>query len=305
MTTVIRVIETVLPVVLALMLGVLCRSKQIVSRDGVDTLKRIAVNIALPAVLLNAFVSAEYTRETLAMPLSIFALNVLGLVLGWLLGKLLRLPGKLPPFYCGGAEAGMLGYALFTLLYPNVSSAEFAILDLGQVVFVFTLYKALLSGKNGLKGVLKDMLSSPVIWALVAGITISATGLYDAMERWEVRGILDACTNFIAAPASMLILLSVGYDLVLKEIRWKETFRFIVLRFASHGILMVLMLLINRYLLGGIAHEGSIILLFILPTPYVLSVFVNDPEERTRVSSSISAITLVSLILFAVMAALI
>ena len=42
----------------------------------------------------------------------------------------------------------MLGYALFNMLYGSARTAEFARIDLGQALFVFTLYKVLLGLKS-------------------------------------------------------------------------------------------------------------------------------------------------------------
>lgn len=301
MGTLIRVLETALPVLIALLMGMFCRKGQFLTRDGIDALKKTVINLTLPFVLVNAFASADYSGKALLLPLLIFILCCLGLALGHLLSKLLKLPGRLPAFVASGFEAGMLGYALFVLLFPKDSTSHFAILDLGQTLFVFTLYKGLLSGKDSGKALVRDILVSPIIWAICAGVLLGATGLYSAMTRWGVAGILDSLTAFLSAPTGMLILLSVGYDLVLSEIRWKDTARYIVLRLVTMAVLLVILVAVNRLFLGGIIHEGAAALLFLLPPPYVLPIFADDPTQRTQLSSALSALTLVTLILFAVM----
>lgn len=305
MNAVIQITETALPVLLALVLGMFCREKKFLDRAGVETLKKVVINLTLPPVLINAFATASYSGTTLAASLLVFLLCCAGLGVGWVLAKLLRLPGRLPKFMASGFEAGMLGYALFALLYPHDSASNFAILDLGQTLFVFTLYKGLLSGKGSGKAVVKDILLSPIIWAIAAGLLLGATGLYQAMVGWGVNGILDALTSFVSAPTGMIILLTVGYDLVLKEIRWRETARYIVLRLVTMAILLAVLLGVNRLLLGGSIHTGAAILMFLLPPPYVLPIFADDPEQRGAISSALSALTLVSLILFAVMTVLV
>ena len=194
----------------------------------------------------------------------------------------------------------MLGYALFVLLFPSVSSSEFAILDLGQTLFVFTLFKILLSGKTDLKAIVRDMLTTPILWAVLAGVLLGATGLYDAMGSWGVRGILDSATDFVSAPTGMIILLTVGYDLVLKEIPWKKTAGLIAMRLAVMAVILGIMLLLNRSLLGGVMFEGAAVLMCILPPPYVIPVFADEPGERVQIASALSALTLITIILFTV-----
>ena len=302
MQTLIRVLETALPVFLTLAIGMLCRAKNLLSRDGVAQLKSVAVNICLPAVLLSSFATAEYSAESITIPLVIYALCVLALVLGFVAAKVFK-QGKLTPYLCTGFEAGMLGYGLFALLFKNEPNSHFAIIDLGQVLFVFTLYKILLSGKAGLKNVLREALTSPVLWAIIIGLIIGATGLYDAMKPSGVSGIFDSITSFISAPTSVLILISIGYDLVPSEIRWKKTAVIVLMRVAIMAILLGAALLVNRFLLGNAMHTGALVLMFILPPPYVLPVFADAGDERANISSALSVITLLSIALFAVMAA--
>lgn len=304
MEILIRVLETALPVFFTLGLGMLCRARNLLTREGVGQLKSVAVNIALPAVLFSAFATAEYSRESVAIPLVIYGLCVLALALGFALTKAFRVQGRLTPYLFTGFEAGMLGYSLFALLFRGESNARFAIIDLGQVLFVFTLYKVLLCGRGNLKAALRDALVSPVLWAIVAGLLFGATGLYDALKPSGVSGVLDAIAGFVAAPTSALILISIGYDLAPGEIRWRKTAAIVGLRVLIMGLLLGAALLINRYLLGGAMHTGALALMFILPPPYVLPVFADAGDERANISSALSALTLLSIALFAVMAAL-
>ena len=296
-----RILQTALPVLAALALGVLCRKLNFLTRDGVDTLKKVVVNLTLPAVVFAAFATAEYSLQTIAIPVLVFLLCCLGLVLGRLLARLLRLPGRVTPYLAGGFEAGMLGYALFALLFPQASSARFAILDLGQTLFVFTLYKALLSGGKETKSLWKDIVNTPILWGAFAGLLVGATGLFAWMIRNGSAAVVTSLTDFLSAPTGMMILLAVGYDLDFAQIRWRETARFVVLRLAAMAILFAVLLLVNRTLLHGIIFEGAALLLFILPPPYVLPIFADEPSQRAQISSALSALTVVTLLLFAVM----
>ena len=118
MDKVISIIQTALPVFLALALGAICRSRQFLTRDGVDTLKKVVINITLPAVLLNAFATAEYSLAALILPAVMFGLCCLALVLGKLIIRLSGMKSRLAPFLATGFEAGMLGFPLFLWFFP-------------------------------------------------------------------------------------------------------------------------------------------------------------------------------------------
>ncbi len=300
MDKLISVIQTALPVFLALALGMLCRKKSFISREGIDALKKVVLNITLPAVLVNAFATAEYRAATLVLPVVMYLLCCVALLLGFAIIRLSGMKSRLAPYLASGFEAGMLGYALFALLFPRESPAKFAILDLGQTLFVFTLFKVLLSGKRDLKAVARDMVSTPILWAVLAGVLLGATGLYRQLEQWGVSTVLDAATEFVSAPTGMIILLTVGYDLVLREIPWKKTGGLIVMRLAVMAVCLGILLLLNRFVLGGVMFEGAALLMVILPPPYVIPVFADEPGERVQTASALSAMTLVTMIAFVV-----
>ena len=200
----IDVIRTILPVIVMLFIGIICRRTGLISREGIGALKSVVVNITLPAVLLNAFATTSYTFTDVVVPLLMFAVCFIAWALGKAAGKALRMPSRFVPFLTTGFEAGMLGYALFNMLYGAGRTAEFARIDLGQVLFVFTLYKVLLAMDGNERAdagkLLKEMALSPIIIAIVAGVLLGATGLYKALAPSGVSGVLDACTAFVSPP---------------------------------------------------------------------------------------------------------
>ena len=307
MSRTIEVLQTVLPVLIMIGIGMLCRTRGLISREGVNALKSVVVNIALPAVLVSAFATTQYTFMDVLIPLMMYAVCMAA----WALGKAcMRIPGlssRFVPFLTTGFEAGMLGYALFQMLYGSARTAEFARIDLGQVLFVFTLYKVLLGlegkGKEATGGLLKEMLLSPIIIAIAAGILIGASGLYQSLIPSGISGIFDSCTDFISAPTSAMILLTIGYDLVPGDIPWISVSRVVVLRFAIMMLLRTLFLAIVHLIWPEAALDAAVNVMFILPPPFVLPVFADDADQRVYVSSALSVSTIVAVAGFAVLAA--
>lgn len=300
MDKLISVISTALPVFLALFIGMLCRSKNFLTRDGVDTLKKVIINLTLPFVLFNSFATAEYSLSSLILPILIFVVCCIMLALGFLWVKVGKLQSRLAPFLASGFEAGMLGFSLFALLFPDQSASKFAMLVLGQEIFVFTLYKMLLTGKTSAKAIVNDFLTSPTLIAVVIGLVVGATGLYDVFRSWGINVIFESVTSFVSAPTGTIILFAVGYDLVLKEINWKKTGGLVAMRLVIAGVILGVLVLLNRTVLNGMIFEGALVMLFILPSPYVIPIFSDEPAERVQISSALSALTLVTMILFAV-----
>ena len=307
MDRIIGVLQTVLPVLVMLGIGMLCRKKALISREGVNALKNVVVNITLPAVLLSAFATTQYTFMDIVIPLLMFLICLAGWALGKAAMKLFRMPSRFVPFLTTGFEAGMLGYALFGMLYGSSRTADFARIDLGQVLFVFTLYKILLglesSKKADPKDLIREMVFSPIIIAIAAGVLLGATGLYRALAPSGISGLLDACTDFVSAPTGAIILLTIGYDLVLTDVPWASTGKVVAVRFGIMMILRLVLLLVLRLILPSANLTGAINVMFILPPPFVLPVFADDADQRVYVSSALSVSTLVAIAGFAILAA--
>ena len=301
-----EILRVVLPVLLTLLTGVLCRKKRLMDRAGIDALKTVAVQIGLPAVLLHTFAAAEYSLATLIVPLIMFLLCVLAWLLGKALGQKLNMRNRFVPFLTTGFEAGMLVYALFILLYGSERLADFARIDLGQVLFVFTLYKALLGmegeEKPDPRRLFREMALSPIILALAAGVLLGVMGAYQALIPSGAAAVLDACTDFISAPVSALILLAIGYDLVFRDIPWREAMKAAGLRLLIMAVLCAGTILLFRMLWPQSQWEKAVLLMFLLPPPFVLPVFSADESQRVYVSSVLSLSTLIALLGFVLLA---
>ena len=296
----ITVNQTALPAFLALAMGVWCRISNFISRDGVDTLKKVVVNLTLPFVIFDAFATAGYSAAAMLQPVLICAVCCVNLILGHVIIKAAKIQSRLSPFLASGYEAGMLGFSLFALLFPDESPSKFAMLVMGQELFVFTIYKSMLAGKSDLRSVLHEMAAAPTLWALVLGVITGVTGFYGRLSAWGIGGIVDAVTSFIGAPTGTIILLAVGYDLVLREIPWKKTMGLIAMRLGVMGVMLGIVILLNRTVLHGMIFEGAAVLLFILPPPYVIPIVADEPAERSQIAGALSALTLVTMVLYAV-----
>jgi hypothetical protein len=293
-------LKIILPVVLTLGVGIVCRKTGVLQKKGVDALKALAVSICLPAVLIRAFYQAEYTMRIVIIAAAMFLVCCLALALGFGVKKALR-GTRLTPFLMTGFEAGMLGYALYALLFPSLT--PFATVDLGQVLFVFTVYFTLLKRNEGgtLASSLKSMAASPVIISIALGVALGATGLGQRIGESAVGPVVQSVLDFVAAPTSFIILLVVGYELEIKKGN-------LLRALAAAGIRLIVMAALCALTLLAVGSltpvdkplAWAFILMFLLPPPFVLPVFVKSEDENAFISATLSLSTLVSLAGFAV-----
>src|SRR5690606_1219245 len=103
----------------------------------IQDIKRLIVSVSLPLVLFRAFATMTFEPRYLVIVASLFLSCTLVM---FATARLHFLPGLRSPYasyLMAGFEAGMLGYAIFSSIYGADNVSYFAVVDLGQVLFVF------------------------------------------------------------------------------------------------------------------------------------------------------------------------
>lgn len=294
-----EMLATILPVFLTIGLGMLSRRFRIISAEGMGELRKVAFNFTLPAVSLAAFASADYSPRTLLIPVCIFLCCLVMLLIGYGVRRYVPSAGRMSPYLCTCFESGMIGFSLYPMLYGEL--APFAIVALGQTLFIFTVYKVLVARPKTMRDFLRELVQSVPLWALVIGLLIGVSGLYDAMAPSGLQMLFDSVLSFLSKPTSFLILLTIGFDLDFSAIPWRKISTVVLARLGICAVMMLAVLAVNHFWLGGIMETSAIIMLFMMPAPYVITVFANDPEERGTLASSLSVMTLITVFAFSVL----
>ena len=304
------VVTTVLPVVVMIALGALARKTKLIAREGIGALQILVMKVTLPAVLFGAFYKASYTLNVALVVILMFGFSLAAWGLGALARKKLKGADKYLPFLTTGFEAGMMGYALYAMLFGKDAVRWFAVMDLGQVIFVFTAYMAFLGAQEGdakpLGARLLDLVKSPTIGAIAAGVLLGATGLGAMLYASPIGEPLQAAVDFVAGPTGAVILFVIGYELNFSGLKWRAVGQMLGLRIAITTVLCALMIGAlwlmepdNALLMWAAA------LMFTLPPPYVLPIVSKDESAKAIITSTLSVATIYSLLVFAVMAAIV
>jgi len=304
------VLTTVLPVVVMIALGALARRTKLVAREGIGALQTLVMKVTLPAVLLGAFYRASYTLSVVLIVLLMFGMCLAAWGLGALARKKIAGAPKYLPFLTTGFEAGMMGYALYAMLFGAGAIRSFAVIDLGHVLFVFTLYMALLGAEEGSgKGMgaqLKELVKAPTIGAIAAGVLLGATGLGQMLYASPLGAPVQAAIDFVAGPTGAVILFVIGFELDFSGLKWREVGLTMAVRIGITTMLMAVMIAALKLLEPGNTEIlWAAALMFTLPPPFVLPIVSKDEAAKGAITSILSVATIYSLVIFAVFAAVV
>ncbi len=299
---VLSIVQMVLPVLLTFGVGFLCKRKNIFGEEGLKGLKAVVGNVTLPVVLFNAFFTAEYSGK-IALTFSVVFLSCgLGLLAGFALRRFMGPYGKFLPFLTTNFEGGMMGYALFGLLYAGQTKL-FAMVDIGQTIFAFTVFlttlKAVGGEKTSVKVLVLNMLRNPVFIAIALGVALGALGVGTRLQGMAVWPIISDTIAFIAAPTSALILIIVGYELSFKRSLLKPVVKTVLLRLLVMASLLGLGALV---VFSVIPFEKplfvAMMLAFSLPAPFIIPLYVDVTGHAEYISTTLSVQTMVTIVLF-------
>ena len=286
------VIRMVLPVLVMIGIGYFCNRKQIFDMNGLKGLKALLGDIMLPVMLFNAFFTAAYSVRVVVVFLVVFIGYGIAIALGYVLRSAVKPYGKYLPFLLASAEGGMLGYALYGLIVGSQSG--FAAVDLGQTVFAYTVWLGCLTSVDGekvdAKALLKNMFSNKCFLGMALGIVLGATGIGSLVMNSAAGGIVSQLISTITAPISAVVLLMVGYELNLKKELLGPVLKTIVLP----NMIIFHLFPFDREL------EIALMVLYALPAPFIIPIFSDVGKDGEYVSTSLSAHTLVTVILYAV-----
>lgn len=298
------VMPDLLPVLFLIALGAGLGRAGFLSSAAADGFKGLVASVSLPVLLFGAFSRLRLETSMFMLSFLVFAsCAVLGLA-GSAVSRAARLPRPATALLFQGFEAGMLGYALFASIYGPSRVQAFAVADLGQVLYVFTVLTAqLAAGERGSRldagSLARGLASSPVILAIAAGLASSALVPEARGLPWARGGFLAPSMDAIASLTTPLVCLVVGFNLsggfprgALSASLGAASVRLA----ASFALALPLAYFVVPALGFGRLQSAAVMTLFLLPPPFVIAVFRKRPEDAAYVGAVLSIHTVLSIV---------
>lgn len=291
------------PVLALFLLGFILRQNHFFGDQTVADIKKFVLNISLPALLFNSFLSIRIKPEQLALPFVLFILCTVMLFMGDLISRLMRIKTPYFTLLMSGFEMGMFGYAVFMALYGQEYLGVISFLAMGHIVFIFTIFMARLmglrDGKQDTWTAVRRIIGSPIIISIVAGIIAGNTmHLLPRHVLFSTAGDIIRLVGSVTAP---LIAITIGYGIHIS----RGSLSLALFTITIRKLLMVTFaLLINRYVIDGLLHMESIyryamLSMALTPPTFIVSIFARagHEEDSRYINSTISLDCLISVFL--------
>jgi predicted permease len=298
----------VLPVLLLILLGYILGRRKFFSPDTQSGLRKLVVNVALPATLFLAFVRVRLELSYLLIVVLVFTACLLVFFLSRRFQPTRISQSSFFPYMMTGFEAGMLGYAIFAAVYGAENIYKFGIIDLGQVTFVFFVLVPALERqsiqKRTLWQTILTFIKTPVIFAILAGVIINQSGFYDLVSEHPIFESLNSALQLLAGLTTPLVALVIGSEIYLDRERLSAPLRTSLLRLSIWipAALIFMGLILDRLLGLDQIFLAAALTMAILPPPFVIPIYMKDtePDDQYYVVNTLSVATLFTLFLYVI-----
>lgn len=301
------VVQVVAPIFAAIALGMVARRQKLVTPEGVQGFQQFVMKIGLPCVVFNSCLTADLGSSVTSMVLVLPAV-VLATLWAFCARKKQFPYHNLPQLFAA-QETGMLGIPLFMILFGADQAYRMGVLDLTQAVTAYPVI-AILSADAGenpsVKDITKKVLTSPLMVMSLLGLALNLSGAGEWLEAVGIGAVITESTSFLSQPVSALMIFSVGYNFSLA----KGSRAAIVRISAIHFLMFAAFCLVIQgvlFLVPGVDSltRWVILLYCTLPASYLAPGLGRSAEDYTMASGVCSVLTVTSLIVFCIMAALV
>ena len=307
-----NVLEIVLPVLVMIVVGMLCRKWKILTRDGINNMKVLVTNVMLPVAIFHALATAEYNKETGILILIMFVMLVISFGLGFLLKPFLKgTYQKYLPFMVSVYEGGLMAYPLYTSLCGSENLSRIAVLDIAGLLFGFSVYMGMLGQvENGEKINAKKLCMSafhtPAFIASVLGILAGLSKVVICLIASPFGGAYLAVEGILTTSVTAIILIVVGYSMELTKELIRPCLKTILMRvllqtLMAIGVLWAVHLWIGDNMLLNLA----IISYMSAPATFSMQTFLKKEEGSAYVSTTNSMYCMVSILVYIILAAVV
>ena len=148
----------------------------VLRQEGKQTLSNLLIYIVVPAMIVNSY-RMEFSAEILRNLLAAFGLSILAIVLGIIITFALTAKHKdsrapIFRFACVFTNAAYMGFPLISALFGSegllYASAYVTVFN----ILLWTLGYAMVSGSSSPREVVKSLLRTPVLYAMVVGLAV-------------------------------------------------------------------------------------------------------------------------------------
>ena len=148
----------------------------------------------------------------------------------------------------------------------------------------------------------KRIITAPFIVAVIVGILVNMSGLYQWLMENELHRIYDGTMNMAMTPIASIILFTLGYGFHLRAAQLKPLLALTVVRLVLCGAIVGAFFLLFPELMAVKIFLVGVLLYFACPTgfpvPLQIESLCKDEDDESFMSAFISIFIVVAMVVY-------
>ena len=190
------VLQVIAPILVSVLLGVLARRNNMISREGIRGLQDYVMKFGLPCVLFNSCLGADMGAESISSMVMVLPLMVISSLGAFYARKKIFPYHNLPQLF-SAQESGMLGIPLYMILFGADQAYRMGVLDMTQSLVcipVIAVLSADIGEKPSVAQIVGKVFRSPFLLMSLLGLGLNLSGIADWMNSIGIGGMITETT---------------------------------------------------------------------------------------------------------------
>lgn len=211
-------LSIIVVILIMIFLGYFLKRINLLNIENIDVLNKVTINVAMPCLIFSSLYAADLSNiNNLAiMPLISLSVGAISAIIVFIVLKMKGFPkkslwGAIIPVAIG--NTAFLGFPMVLGVFGQFNLLKAIFYDMGTLIMFLSLSIILMINFGGtLKEVAKKILSFPVLWVVILGISFNVLNI-------PIGTIADDVIGYLAASAIPIIMISLGLSLRFKGLK--------------------------------------------------------------------------------------
>ena len=294
-----KAVEVLFPVFFMMFLGFLSRKYSWIKPEQNEGAKKIVFNILFPLLVYHVLAESKISES--------FVPQII-----YIVGKLIVGKGgkyaKISPFLLLTCEGGNVALPLYLNMVAKSNAVNILTFDVAGILINFGLLPILvtreLSEKADIRVLLKRIILSPFMLAVIFGIVSNMTGVQGHLMNSELGSVYTSTIDMVITPITGIILFTLGYELKMEKSLLLPLLKLGIMRICGCVVIIIgFFIFFPTYMADNIFKAG-VLLYFMCPTgfpvPLQIKPLVKSEDEENFISAFISLFMITALVAYSV-----
>lgn len=303
-----KAVEVLFPVFFMMFLGFLSRKYSWIKPEQNEGAKKIVFNILFPLLVYHVLAESKISESFVPQ---IIYVDVLWIII-YIVGKLIVCKGgkyaRISPFLLLTCEGGNVALPLYLSMVAKSNAVNILTFDVAGILINFGLLPILvtreLSEKADIRVLLKRIILSPFMLAVIFGIVSNITGVQGHLMNSELGSVYTSTIDMVITPITGIILFTLGYELKMEKSLLLPLLKLGIIRICGCVVIIIgFFIFFPTYMADNIFKAG-VLLYFMCPTgfpvPLQIKPLVKSEDEENFISAFISLFMITALVAYSV-----